>query len=872
MELNPKTKINKRTNFFIGLVLFITAFVIYFMTKPASLSFWDCGEYITCCSILGVPHPPGNPFYIILGKFFTLLPLGFSDAQSVSLLSIVFSSFSVLFVYLSIVKLVAIWKTKPFYAHLAGIIGALFIAFSSEFWVNALEAEVYGGLSFFITLIIWLSLVWTEKQKNFDHQGLLLLIIFLFFLGFGVHQTTLQIVPAILLIIAYPLIDFNKEFIKKVIIYFAIALALYFFFYSIGKSFDRASLGKYIFALFTIGLLIYYFKPYVQTKVWFFALFMVILGLSTHLFLPIRAATHTFINEGDPSNWQRFMDYVFRKQYGPTSFFVRRAPIAVQFNKHFFRYFSWQFFDAETIANVIPLAKQTIHFIFQFITVFLGISGIYYQFKKSKRSFIYLASLFFMASIAMILVMNLQVDEVRDRPYFFMTAYMLWAFWMGIGSIGIIRYLRKRIKIIGHIALVILILLPVVNMTSHYHKNDRSEELLALEYGQNFLNGLDKNAIIFTNGDNDTFPLWYAQAVYDPYAEEYMLEQDTLKFREIKGQSISEKKELSPKTKRMLKTNYEFKKDLEGIRKDVSVANLSLLNTPWYIKQLRDFEGININLSDKAIDNLRPLKLSRDVSFTVDSIVVNFKEGDILYIRDQMVLQIIKDNYGKRPIYFAVTVADKVGFDKYLKSEGMADRLVSTKGKYQIDAKRLKHNIENVFDFTSVYNEDLYKDKNMKRLMNNYGANFMSMANVLHQKGREKDAIKYFKKSLDFVDNKERFIPSLAQLYYTNGEYDEAYNVLKPVLEKEPGNQQLIYLASQSLSKAGKADSALSVIESSIPFTKDSQHLVKLFVDIAKEHKKYDRALKFIDEELQKDRDNKRYQDFKKQLQELSKE
>lgn len=872
MEFKPQTEINKRTNFFIGLVLFLIAFIIYFLTKPASLSFWDCGEYITCSSILGVPHPPGNPFYILLGKFFTLLPFGLSDAQSISLLSIIFSSFSVLFVYLSIVKLVAIWKTKSFYAHLAGIIGALFIAFSSEFWVNAIEAEVYGGLSFFLTLIIWLSLVWTEKQENFDHQNILLLIVFLFFLGFGVHQTTLQIAPAILLIIVFPLLDFNKKLFKKAIIYLVISLALYFFFFSIGKTIGRGSFGKYVFALFTIGVLVYYLHPYVKTKLWFWAIVMVVLGLSTHLILPIRAATDPFINEGDPSTWGRFVDYVFRKQYGPTSFFVRRAPLSVQLNKHFLRYFSWQFFDAYTISNVIPLAKQFLHSLFQFITIFLGISGIYYQFKKSKRSFIYLASLFFMSSIAMILVMNLQTAEVRDRPYFFITAYLLWAFWMGIGSIGIIRYLTKRIKVLGRIAMVVLLLLPVVNMASHYHKNDRSEELLALEYGQNFLNGLDENAIIFTNGDNDTFPLWFAQAVHDPNAKEYVLEQDTLKFKEIQGYSVTDKEKLSPGTRRMLKQNYEFKKDLGGIRKDVSVANLSLLNTPWYIKQLRDFEGINIKLSDKTIDNLRPLKLSDDVSFRVGDISVNFKKDHVLYIRDQMVLQIIKENFGKRPIYFAVTVADKVGFDKYLKSEGMADRLVSTKGKYQVDAKRLNHNIQNVFDFTSVYNEDLYKDKNMKRLMNNYGANFMSMANVLHEKGKEDDAIRYFKKSMDFIDNKSRFLPSLAQLYYTNGDYEEAYNVVKPLLASSPGDQQLAYLAVNSLEKAGKIDSALAVLENSLERAKNNKYLLRLYVELSQEHKKSDRAVQFLDKLLQQDKTNAQLKMYKKQLQNLSKQ
>ncbi|MEA2104518.1 MAG: DUF2723 domain-containing protein [Candidatus Cloacimonadota bacterium] len=873
MDFTDKTKINFRTNSIIGLVLFVVTFVIYFITKPASLSFWDCGEYITCSSILGVPHPPGNPFYIMLGKLFTIIPFGLSDAQAVSLLSIVFSAFTVLFSYLSIVKLVKIWKTEPYLVYITGIIGALFVAFSKEFWVNAIEAEVYGGLSFFLSLIIWLTLVWAEKSRNMENQNLLLLIIFTFFLGFGVHQTTLQIAPAILLIIVLPLIKFNKKFITKAIVLLALSLILYYVFYAIGSGSGRGSWGKYVFAIFTISLLIYYLKDYVELKVWLFALFLIILGLSTHFILPIRASAHPFINEGDPSNWQRFGDYVFRKQYGPTSFFERRAPIMVQLNKHFLRYFSWQFFDADVIGKFIHLPRHFVNLIGQLIVALLGFTGIYYQYKKSKRSFIYLASLFLMGSIAMILVMNLQTAEVRDRPYFFITAYMLWAFWMGIGSIAVIQFFRKKAKILGAIALVIMLMLPLANMASHFHKNDRSQELLALEYGTNFLNGLDKNAIIFTNGDNDTFPLWFSQAVADPNAKEYYLEKDTLIFKEITGKSISkEEKKLSRKTNLLLKQAYDSKKNLEGIRKDVSIANLSLLNTPWYIKQLKKQEGIEINLSDKKIDELRPMKLPQDVVFPVGDIKIKFKEGKILYIKDLMVLQIIKDNYGKRPIYFAVTVADRVGFDKYLQMEGMAERLVETKGKYQIDPIRLNHNINNVFDFNSVYNDKLYKDENMKRLMNNYGANFMSMANVLHEKGEDEDALKYYKKALDFVKAKDKFLPGLSKLYYATKKYDTAFETIAPLLKKNPNDAQINYLATDYLVKADKIDSALTMLDSFIINNPDENYFIQYYFDLCKKDKKYNRGIELMNKLLEVDSKNRLANSYKSQLENLQKD
>lgn len=872
MNFENKCTIDRRTNAIIGLVVFLSVFIIYYITKPVSLSFWDCGEYISCSSILGVPHPPGNPFYILLGKFFTLLPIGLSHAQAVSLLSIFFSGFAVLFVYLSIVKLVAIWETKQVYAYIAGVIGAFFIAFSQEFWINAIEAEVYGGLSFFIALIIWLTLIWTEKQKNFNHQNILLLIVYLFFLGFGVHQTTLQIAPAVLIIVILPFLKFDKNFYKKFAIFVVIGLALYYIFYLVGTGFGHGSLGKYIFALFVIGVLIYYLRDYVQPQVWFFALLMVILGLSTHLILPIRAAADPFINEGDPSTLPRFMDYIFRKQYGPTSFFVRRAPILMQLDFHFLRYFSWQFFDAGVISNFLNVSKQFIHTIFQFIVVALGLTGFYYQFKKSKRSFIYLASFFFMASIAMILVMNLSSAEVRDRPYFFITAYMLWAFWMGIGAMGIVRFLRKRSKLLAIIALCLISTLPIINMASHYHKTDRSQELLSLEYGTNFLNGLDKNAIIFTNGDNDTFPLWYSQAVYDPNAEEYYLEDDTLLFAEIKGYSISKKEEIPKRTQTKLNEAYMAKKSLGGIRKDVSVANLSLLNTPWYIKQLRDFEGIEINLSDKQIDALHPIQLANEANFKVGDIKITYPKDKQLFVKDQMVLQIIKDNYGKRPIYFAVTVADRVDFDEYLQSEGMADRLVSTKAKYQINAPRLNHNIENVFEYNSIYNEDLYKDENMKRLINNYGADFMRMSTTFYQNGDYENAVTYLKRAMNFIKEKDRYLPSLANLYYEMGLYDSALSVIEPLVQKSPEDAQLVYLEVEFLVKSEDISGALSTLEDFIMKNTKEHYFLNRYVNIVRGDPEYtERALTYMNELVKQYPENKSFQQFKEQIENINK-
>ena len=190
MNLRPQPLVDRKLNNLIALFTFVISLTVYILTLARSLSFWDAGEYITCSSILGVPHPPGNPFYIILGKFFTTFSFGLPHAQVINLLSGIFSALAVMFTYLITVKLVTMiltTKKDAFMAYTAGLVAALFTAFSYTFWNNAIEAEVYSGLAFIINIIFWLTLVWAEKSRELSHQNILLLITYIFFLGFGIE-------------------------------------------------------------------------------------------------------------------------------------------------------------------------------------------------------------------------------------------------------------------------------------------------------------------------------------------------------------------------------------------------------------------------------------------------------------------------------------------------------------------------------------------------------------------------------------------------------------------------------------------------------------------------------------------------------------
>ncbi len=857
MTLKPQPFVNKKHNLIIGFVIFGTALLVYYLTMARSLSFWDAGEYITCSSILGVPHPPGNPFYILLGRFFTIFGANIPHAQVVNFLSGLLSAFAVMFTYFFTVKFVTMWiksEKEAYIAYLAGFLASMYTAFSFTFWTNAIEAEVYSGLVFTINLIVWLMMIWVERSEDFSHQNILLLIIYIFFLGFGIHQTSLQIAPAVLFIAVYPMLKEGfktAKFWKRFIIYLCGLIAVYLIFLNIGKNAQIPDLSKYMFTLAFVGILIYHLRDKIPKRAWLLAFLIIIIALSTHLFIFLRSAHRPFINEGHPHNLKLFTDYVLRRQYGITSMFVRRASFFYQMKEQFLTYFSWQFFNAEIISGWLKTPRVFIQLISNLIVAFLGFGGAYYHFKKNKHSFAYFFAFMFTASIAMVFVINLSDAEVRDRDYFYVTAYNFWTVWMAFGSIALIDFFRKKGKVLSYIVAAIVIALPCINFASQYFIHDRSREYIALDYGQNILNSVEENSIIFTNGDNDTFPVWYAQAVYDPKAKEYIPPSKEGQPSDVEGIIYEEDVKPPEITKQKIARAMAFKNEqCRGIRKDVTIANLSLLNTPWYIKQLRDHEGVEFNIPDKHIDlcqenpasALYPKQVPKDTPLTIkgvdpdDKFIVTFKKGTILYVKDLAVIQIIKDNFGKRPIYFAVTAPDAIGFEEHLRNEGMVDRLVSTTGKNQFDMDKLVTNIDSVYSYRGIMDKTIYKDKNMRRLLNNYGAGFMKTSQYAHYKRDYANAIKYMRKAIDFIENKSRFYYGLSQLYveaafhlFERDSNEQGFDYLENAIFYNRTDEKLVQVIFQAAVYTKEYDKGINLLKKIKPFQDSAA--VQVFID-----------------------------------------
>jgi hypothetical protein len=179
-----------------GLWLFILG--VYAHTAAATLSVWDCGEFIATSAILGVPHPPGAPLYTLWGRLVSMIPFYADISARINFFSAFCSSIAAVFGYLATVRVLRLWFGKDTSAFTRTLIyagsacGALFLAFGKTQWSNSVEAEVYSLSMLVFFVVFWLALIYREHQGTSLADRILLLAAFLTFLGIGVHMTTVS--------------------------------------------------------------------------------------------------------------------------------------------------------------------------------------------------------------------------------------------------------------------------------------------------------------------------------------------------------------------------------------------------------------------------------------------------------------------------------------------------------------------------------------------------------------------------------------------------------------------------------------------------------------------------------------------------------
>ncbi|MBL4939015.1 MAG: DUF2723 domain-containing protein [Lutibacter sp.] len=337
-------------NIILGWTTFTIALLTYTLTLEPTVSYWDCGEYISTAVKLEVGHPPGAPLFQMLGAFFAMFTTEVTEiAKMVNFMSALASAFTILFMFWTITAL-----AKRFVKNSSeqtnstsiailgsGIVGSLTYTFSDSFWFSAVEAEVYAMSSFLMALLFWLGLRWEAEMDNPQGNKWLLLISFIVGLSFGVHILSLLVIPSIVFLYIYKkyknlttkqfvianiVAVFVLVFVFKMLFpytlrYFS-ALEL-FFVNTMGLPFNSGSIIAFVLlvAAFYFGINYTHKKQLVGANTLILSVLFIMIGFSSWLMLPIRANANTTINENNPSSARELLAYYDREQYGDANVF-----------------------------------------------------------------------------------------------------------------------------------------------------------------------------------------------------------------------------------------------------------------------------------------------------------------------------------------------------------------------------------------------------------------------------------------------------------------------------------------------------------------------------------------------------------------------
>lgn len=756
----------KTFNKITGLFVFLFATIIYVMTVQQTLSFWDCGEFIACAFTLSVPHPPGAPLHTLVGKIFTMFPTTADIGLRVNYLSVMASSFCVLFLYLFTVKVINNWKGNPKSTYeivmvcCAAAIGALSYAFCDSFWFNATESEVYGFGTFLIGLCAYLMMTWWEKADEPGSDKYLLLLCYVCGLALGIHLIVAQMIFVAGLLFYFRRYTYTRN--SLLIAMGASAVAFFIAYPGIVKKFPSMMNVSAIFGVIILGLLvfgIYYGRAKKMATLSLFCLsaFLIILGYSTYISVLQRSNVSNLpLDENNPDNLPALLSYLNREQYGEQPLVLPRRysqepqhrPTwenyssdmdfmwSYQIKEMFLRYLFWQYVGRAGYNQGDGVDPSK----FFMIPMILGLIGIWVHFRRDwKMAFVFMM-MFIAMGVVTALYQNQQDPQPRERDYFYVGAFMVYSMWIGIGIYGLIEIIREATKketmMAGGsvILLASFIFVPMNMLRVNYHYQDRSKNYFAYDYAYNILQSVEKDAIIFTNGDNDTFPLWCLQAAY-------------------------------------------------GIRTDVRIVNLSLAQTEWYniqLKNERPYGALTVpfTMTDAQLKKIQPSQWDPKTVVSIDLPKTAFPDSmrnkadlpskfswnfqgspynsqgqqiQIVKGSDVIMMDILKANKWERPIYWSVTVTNDnyLGLSDYLSMQGMAQRLYpfkvgSSSTGIAVDTVLTRKSLFDTpvepsktprygFKYRGLSEPGIFYDENHQRMISTYRNLFLKLAETYAQ-------------------------------------------------------------------------------------------------------------------------------------------
>ncbi len=634
MAASARTELDYRPSYLAAGISAGVVMILYVLTLSPETAMWDTSEYITAAYTLGIPHPPGNPFFVLLGRVFTLLPIAPSAAMRVNLLAALSSAVSAMMWFLITERVLVGWFAQRWQRIAGGALAVLIGGTAFTVWAQSVVNEkVYTVSLAGLAIIAWLTVRWCDDPDGPKADRTLVLIAYILGLGYAVHMAGMLAAPAVGLAV---LIRRPKWVLRwKLLLACAIALGV---------------------------------------------------GGSSFATQPIRAAHFPALNEGEPTGcrdglkagctfskgtYDAFMYNFNRGQYGKPDLAERQAPLSAQMGM-WWLYFKWQW--VRDAHNEHPGLQGALAMVF----LCLGLLGGWVHWKRDPRSFAFFGPLMFTLTLGLIYYLNFKYGasqapelgdtvnrEVRDRDYFYLWSFSAWSVW---AALGMVYLWESMAAIIGHESqrlgteTVILptnkgwaltspvLLLAIVPLFSNWTAASRHGQTDTADFAVDMLNSVEPYGILVTVGDNDTFPLWYAQEVL-------------------------------------------------GVRKDVLIANTSLLNTDWYTRQLLrrpvyDYDEANGPAAYKGQTWTKPSGPPMDITMDqADAVPLGqeittpqlFSAGGIRAVvqprflarADMFVLQMIKDN--KRPMYLSRTSGSygaELGLQNYLLTQGLARKLM----------------------------------------------------------------------------------------------------------------------------------------------------------------------------------------------------
>ncbi len=464
------------------------------------------------------------------------------------------------------------------------------------------------------------------------------------------------------------------------------------------------------------------------------------------------------------------------------------------------------------------------------LPLLLGLCGIFYQLNKGKKgnqSFSIVGLLFVLTGIAIVVYLNQTPNQPRERDYAYAGSFYAFCIWIGFGVLSLYQILSKWIKnekldaVKASLISILCLGVPTLMASENWDDHDRSDRRTCADFGYNYLMSCEPNAIIFTYGDNDTFPLWYMQEV-------------------------------------------------EGVRTDVRVCNLSYLQTDWYIDQMKRqyyesaplpikvgrklyAEGVRdysqVNTKDSPMDGYEDyatawIDLNTAMQFyengnfiaigeepfipsqylylpvdkkqaiktgtvkaeeaeKIDS-VIPLQLGSRIMKNEYMILEMLNNNNWERPIYYAVTVGNEcnLGLKQHLRNEGLARRVTPVADPSGVDVEKMYDNMMHKFRWGNINNPKVYLDENNLRMCGNMRRFFVQLADALITQGdsvRAKEVLDYAMKVIPVKTVPSDYIlTAFAEAYYQIGDNKSGDAIVEELGEKTLHNLEWYFNLSST--------------------------------------------------------------------------